>query len=321
MSHLELGAGAEFDRIRAIARALGSRASALGDDCALIPMSDGVLAMSSDISLEGVHFRREWLSFEEIGWRATAAALSDLAAEGALPIGVLATLTIPPSSGDDDAAAVMHGVGAAAEAVGGRVLGGDLSAGPVWSVGITVVGHTRQPVTRAGARPGDGIWVTGELGAARAALESLQAGADPGPGARAAFAHPVARVAAGWWLARHGAHAMLDVSDGLVADARHLAAASRVRVALELDRLPVSPDARAAALAAGAAPERYAAEGGEDYELLVALPSGSDELTARDFGEELGLPLTRVGRVEAGAGVVATLGGEVLTVSGFDHFA
>jgi thiamine-monophosphate kinase len=90
-----LGPGPEFDRIRRIARALGDRAQGLGDDCALLPDGDGTLAVSTDLSVEGVHFRLDWIGHAEVGWRATAAALSDLAAEGATPIGVLSALTVP----------------------------------------------------------------------------------------------------------------------------------------------------------------------------------------------------------------------------------
>ena len=109
-----LGPGPEFDRIRRIARELGARSEELGDDAAVVPDGDGALVVSTDASVEGVHFRTEWLSLEEIGWRAAAAALSDLAAMGARPVGVLAALAVPGEASPEDPAVVMRGVGAAA---------------------------------------------------------------------------------------------------------------------------------------------------------------------------------------------------------------
>lgn len=315
-----LGGGREFDRIRAIARALGAGAASLGDDCALIHANGATLALSTDVSVENVHFRTDWLSFAEIGWRAAAGALSDLAAEGAEPIGLLAALTVPPAGRDAAVAAVMEGAGGAVAAVGGTVLGGDLSAGGAWSIAVTVIGRAAIPVTRAGAQPGDRLWVTGALGAARAALVAWRRGDAPAVAARAAFARPAPRIAAGAWLARHGARAMLDLSDGLAGDATHLAAASQIGLTIALDSLPITADAIAAAGAAGIPPGRFAAEGGEDYELLVALPPAFGQPEADRFRRECGVALTDIGAVEAGHGVRFELAGRTLELEGFDHF-
>ncbi len=316
-----LGPGREFDRIRRITAALGAHGAGLGDDCAVLAPADTALVASTDVSVEGVHFDRAWLSLEEIGWRATAAALSDLAADGADAAGVLVALTVPASATDDDVASVMAGAGNAAAEVGAKVVGGDLSGGSAWSLGVTVLGWASVPVTRAGAMPGDGLWVTGTLGAARAALEAWQRGAEPDAEARRRFARPVPRLHAGRWLARHGAHAMLDLSDGLGADAAHLAAASGVALALDLARVPVAAPAVAEAERLGVPAEQFAAESGEEYELLVALPETFDAEDARSFQSVVGLTLTRVGEVRAGAGVQATLGGTAVALAGFDHFA
>ncbi|MEP6686873.1 MAG: thiamine-phosphate kinase [Gemmatimonadales bacterium] len=316
-----LGPGPEFDRIRRIAAALGPRGAGLGDDCAVLTPADSLLVASTDVSVEGVHFDRAWLSFEEIGWRAAAAALSDLAADGAEAAGVLAALTVPTAATDDDVASVMAGAGAAAAEAGAKVVGGDLSSGPVWSLGITVLGWASVPVTRAGARPGDGVWVTGTLGGARAALEAWLRGAEPDAEARRRFARPVPRLHAGRWLARHGAHAMLDLSDGLGSDAAHLAAASGVALTLDLARVPVAASAPPEATRLRLSPEQFAAESGEEYELLVALPESFGSEDARAFESVVGVPLTRVGDVRAGGGVQATLGGASVALAGFDHFA
>ena len=147
-----LGPGPEFDRIRGIARRLGDHARGLGDDCAMLPDGGGTLALSTDVSVEGVHFRLEWIEPGEVGWRATAAALSDLAAVGAEAVGVLSAITVPAAALEEDLVALAGGIGDAASAAGGAVLGGDLSAGPVWSVAVTVIGRAECPVTGSGSR-------------------------------------------------------------------------------------------------------------------------------------------------------------------------
>lgn len=317
---MPLGPGPEFDRIRAIAKTLGGRAAGLGDDCALLPPGNGTLALSTDTSVEGVHFRLDWVTPAEAGWRSAAAALSDLAAEGAEPGGVLAAVTVPSAAAETDLVGFMSGVGAATAAAGAVVLGGDLTGGSAWSATITVLGWAPLPITRAGARPGDGLWVTGALGGARAALEAWSRGDPPGEDARRAYAHPEPRIAAGRWLAGHGARAMVDLSDGLGGDAEHLAAASGVTLDLRLERVPVAGDAVPEARRLNIPVQQFAAEGGEDYELLVALPPEFDDAAARDFERACGIALTRIGSVERGAGVRATLTGRPLSLVGFDHF-
>ena len=315
---LALGPGPEFDRIRKIVRILGDQGAGLGDDCGLVYQGEEFLAFSTDVSVEGVHFRRDWIGPEEVGWRAAASALSDLAAEGAEAIGLLCAVTMPQAAAEGELLQVMAGVGAAARSVNSIVLGGDLASGPAWSVAITVVGRVGTPVTRGGAAPGDGLWVTGRLGGARAALEAWQQGAAPLPAARARFAHPEPRIAAGQWLAQHGARAMIDLSDGLGGDTWHLAAASGVALEIDLSAIPVMPEAAEEAARLGLSPEQFAAEGGEDYELLVALPDGFDATDL--FVRECGILLTRIGLVGAGNGVVFRLAGRPLELHGFNHF-
>jgi thiamine-monophosphate kinase len=183
-----------------------------------------------------------------------------------------------------------------------------------------VVGRAERPVTRTGARAGDGVWVTGVLGAARAAVTSWTRGEAPAPDARHAYAHPEPRIVAGRWLAAHGAHAMLDVSDGLGTDAAHLAAASGVRIHLGLETVPVAAAAIEDARRLSIPVQQFAAEGGDDYELLVALPPEFDESRVREFESATGIALTRVGKVERGSGVRAKLLGRVLELRGYDHF-
>ena len=320
MTEIHLGEGPEFDRVRDIAAALGPRATGLGDDCAVMELGGEYLVVSTDVSVEGVHFRREWLTAEEIGWRAAAAALSDIAAEGARPIGVLAAVSVPRDAADSETAEIMRGVGGAAAAADAAVLGGDLSGGAARSITVTALGRTARPVSRAGARAGDGIWVTGALGGARAALDAFRAGREPDGEARAAFARPPSRHEAGVWLGARGAQAMLDLSDGLGADAKHLAAASEVSVTIEVERVPVAAAAAAAAVALGMEATLYAAAGGEDYELLVALPPEFDTMGPRQFERDNRLAITRIGEVRRGRGVRFHLRGENVAIEGFDHF-
>jgi len=304
--------------LRAIFAALGAAGRDLGDDCALLPVGGRTLAVSIDLSLEGVHFRTDWLAFKEIGWRATAAALSDLAAEGAEPIGVLVSVGLPGKGRGrgrrprDAATEIMRGVGAAARSVGASVLGGDLVRSPRYLVDVCVLGVAQRPVRRSGARPGNGLWVTGRLGGAGLALAALRAGRRLAPDVRRRFARPVPRIAAGRWLARRGARAMIDISDGLAGDAGQLAAASGIAIAIELERIPCWP---------GVAP-RAAARSGEEYELLVAMPRSFGPAGARAFRRATGLPLTRIGACETGRGVRITQDGRpIAPLPGFDHFS
>jgi thiamine-monophosphate kinase len=307
---LSLGPGPEFDRLRAIFARLGAAGRGLGDDTALVPLGGTTLAVSTDLSLEGVHFRTAWLSFPEIGWRAAAAALSDLAAEGAKPVGVLVSLGMPGQG--DPGVEIMAGVAAAAKHAGTKVLGGDLVRSHRYIVDVCVLGTAERPVRRSGARPGDGVWVTGRLGGAGLALRKFRAGAQPPAALRKRFTRPEPRIAAGIWLARRGARAMIDISDGLAADAGQLAAASGLALEIELDLIPCW---------SGVAP-RSAAASGEEYELLVALPGAFGERNARAFMRATGLTLTCIGRCARGAGVRLTEAGRAVPAPrGFDHFA
>ncbi|HEV8265622.1 MAG TPA: thiamine-phosphate kinase [Gemmatimonadales bacterium] len=308
-SSLPLGPGAEFDRLRAIFARLGADASGVGDDCALLSLGNTTLAVSIDCSLEGVHFRTDWLTFEEIGWRAAAAALSDLAADGAEPLGVLVSLGMPgrgkrDTGNVDPGVEIMAGVAAAAGSVGAKVLGGDLVRSETYVVDVCVLGTAKRPVRRTGAQAGDGLWVTGTLGGAALALAGLRAGTRPAGALGRRYLHPEPRVAAGQWLAAHGATAMLDVSDGLAADAGHLAAASGVGLEIALERLPCWD---------GVAPLAAAASG-EEFELLVTLPVS--------FTETPDFQLTRIGTCFRGAGVRLLEGTTPVALpAGYDHFA
>lgn len=327
-----LGAGGEFDLIRRLVADGGALCPEVlvgpGDDAAVL---EGGWVVSTDLSVEGVHFRRDWLSDREVGYRAATAALSDLAAMAARPVGVLVSIALPVAPDGDapegtgagaavDPEAVQAGVRDAASVVGASVIGGDVtrSPGPL-VLDVVVLGRADAPVLRAGAREGDEIWVTGALGAAAAAVRVWEGGGTPPAAAREAFARPVARVSLALALAQAGAlHALIDLSDGLAGDAGHLAAAGRVRITLEAARVPV---AEVAVEVLGPDGARDAAlHGGEDYELCFAARPGAIEPAT--LGARFGVPLTRVGTVAEGSGVwLRALDGSERPVArgGFSH--
>ncbi|HTK48378.1 MAG TPA: thiamine-phosphate kinase [Gemmatimonadaceae bacterium] len=306
-----LGAGREFDAIRSMLRVWGPRAHGIGDDAAVIdvPAGDRLVA-STDASVEGVHFRRDWLAPREIGARAAAAALSDLAAMAAAPLGMLLALGVSPGW-RDELDELARGVGEAAERAGCPILGGNVSAAAELSLTLTALGSTPRPLGRNGLRAGDVLYVTGALGGPGAALGALRAGGTPRALHRARFAAPAPRIAEARWLADAGARAGIDVSDGVVADAGHLAAASGVHIVLEPAALPCIE---------GATPE-LAATSGEEYELLVGFSSRALP-DVRAFERRFGIALTAVGRASEGSGVVVERdGARVDPLPGHDHLS
>ena len=300
-----------------------------GDDAA-VTVPGGATATSVDALVEGVHFNRATASLAQIGHKALATALSDLAAMGAEPGEAYVVVGLPEDLGEDDCMRLVDGILALAERTGTTLAGGDLSRAPVLTLAVTVVGHAPAAadfVSRAGAQPGDVLVLTGELGGAAAGLALLE---EPGlaTGLPAAAAEslrlrqlePSPRLAAGHVLAAVGARAMIDLSDGLGGDGLHLAAASGARLEIDAAALPLAAGLAEVAAAAGTEPLHLATSGGEDYELLAALPAARlDEASARvaATGESR---LTQIGRVTEGIGVEIRLpGGETLPAAGFDQ--
>lgn len=318
---MNLGPGKECDRIRAmLARVeeISGDVSEVGDDCALIPLGTTTLALSIDNSLENVHFRTDWLDFKEIGFRAAGAALSDLAADGATPVGVLVSLGVPvPKNGTDPAADIMAGVATMVHNLGATVLGGDLTHSERYIIDVCVVGTADRAIRRAGAREGDALWVTGYLGGAALALEHFRAGKRMPDPLRNRYACPEPRIAAGQWLAIHGATAMIDISDGLSADVQHLSAASGVGIEVKLEQIPCWEGVDALAAVAS----------GEEFELLLTMPPTFGAASASTFRAETGIELTRIGtclRESGGRRSGARLLDHDKSVplpAGYDHFA
>lgn len=308
MTTIPLGPGSEFDAIRRLLDRWGDLARGVGDDAAvlMVPRGDALVA-SVDSAIEGQHFRAEWLSPTEIGYRAVAAALSDLAAMAASPRGVLVALGVP-AVWRDRLDEIADGIGEAVNGSGTRVLGGNLSAAGELSITTTVLGSVFVPLMRRGAKPGDKVYVTGQLGGAAAALAEFSAGRSAGP-FRHRLAHPIPRIAEARWLADAGATAAIDISDGLAADARHLATASAIALSLESARLPLVDGVEAS----------LAVLSGEEYELLVTAPHALD---TREFEARFRLPLTEIGNAVAGAaGNVTIVGMPDIQIAGYDHFS
>lgn len=292
----------------------------VGDDAAVVAPGSGELVLTTDALVEGSHFSRSTASARDIGYKAIAVNVSDIAAMGASPRYALCALTLPEAV---DAAWVMELLGGMREACDEHALslvGGNLARGPEVTVVVTVTGEVApgRAVTRAGARPGDRLVVTGDLGGSAAGLRLSSGRTPPSDEERAAImrhVRPTARVGEAGVLVRCGVTAMIDVSDGLTLDLSRLCAASGVGARVRLADVPVGP----------AATVGDALGGGEDYELLAALPDAAAVDAARaELAEAFGVPLTEVGELTAEPGMVAVDAAgheDALVPSGWDHFA
>jgi len=307
--HTPLGSGPEFDSIRRMLERWGPLARRIGDDAAVITsVGERALVVSTDASVENVHFKRDWLTPVEIGYRAAASALSDLAAMGAKPLGMLVAMAVP-RSWRSVLDGLSDGIGEAAQASDSPILGGDMTRASELSLTFTVLGSARDVLYRAGARAGDSVYMTGSIGGSGAALASFQQGTTPADSHRARFARPTPRIREGIWFGEQGAAAAIDISDGIAADLLHVACASRVAIAIEADRIPV---------AAGVSIQD-ALRSGEEYELIATSPQHLDEET---FKRRFGVELTRIGSVHRGEPQVTfTLNGELIDAPpGYLHF-
>lgn len=256
----------------------GAVTQGIGDDAAVLAPPPGPLVWTIDAAVDGVHFRRDWLSFAEIGYRATMAAASDLAAMGATPLALLSALVLPATMSDEDLLQLARGQREAADALDVSVAGGNLARGEALSVTTTALGHAAEALRRDGARPGDAVYLAGPVGLSAAGLRLLERGAlsprtEAERAALSAFRRPTARIAAGL-AASHLATAAIDVSDGLAQDLAHVARASQVGVVLDPTTL-VSPALSELGAALGVSALDLALYGGEDYALVVVASAGA----------------------------------------------
>jgi thiamine-monophosphate kinase len=309
----------------------------IGDDVAVLAVPPGhKLLATTDLVIEDVHFRRASAGPADIGWKAMAVNLSDIAAKGGIPRWALVALAVPADTPVEEVDALYAGMEEAASPHGVTVVGGDTSASPDgWMVNITLLGvHPGAPRLRSHARAGDAVAITGSLGASAAGLHALETGLDrarasgvaPGRLAEIVRAHlrPRARVAEGRWLGQAaGVHAMMDCSDGLAVDVGHICRESGVGARVRLERVPVDPAALDAARALGQDVRDWAVGGGEDYELLLTCDPGAvDRLTA-GLSDATGTTLTVIGRVEGPAGEVVFVDASDTPVAidgGYEHF-
>jgi thiamine-monophosphate kinase len=293
-----------------------------GDDAAVVG-HDGPVVVSVDASVEGVHFERPTFSPEAIGRKALASAISDLAAMAASPRHGYVVVGVPEGEPDSNLLELADGIASVAASEQMAVIGGDLVSSPVLMVSVTAIGAETADtplVTRAGARPGDAVVVTGEIGGAAAGLRLLgtEARSDSDKRLIERQLSPTPRVEAGQALARAGATAMIDLSDGLVADANHLARSSGVRIEMDVESVPFQPGAIEALSDDPREGRISAAGGGEDYELLACLPEEQVSAVSAEIGDGCGL--TRIGTVVEGEeAVLLDESGGILPVGGFDH--
>ncbi len=331
-------AKSEFDLIASLVERLPAPGEGVrvgsGDDAAVTEPRAGASVTSVDALVDGVHFRLEQFGPRAVGRKALAAALSDLAAMGAEPGEAYVALGVPEAVSDEQLRELADGLAEVAKREGVSVVGGDVTRAPALSLAVTCVGYEplgRRLVTRSGARAGDAVAVTGELGGAAGGLRLLDAPGQLGgrfgeadEGLEDVFAEltarqldPQPRLTEGRALAAAGATAMIDLSDGIGADSGHVAAASGVRIEIDARRLPLARGL-IKLMGGSQAALPLVLSGGEDYELLVTLPAAALDQARAELGESPGI--TEIGRVIEGEGAaVLGLDGEELEAGGFDH--
>jgi len=266
--------------IRTVTHGRGQPPSTLlgpGDDAAVVAAPDARVVVSTDLAVDGVHFRTDWATGEQIGKRAALAAMADIAAMGAVPTALVVGLSAPGSTLVELVTAIGAGINEAAEAAGAGVVGGDVTRGDQLTLAVTVLGDLRgsAPVLRSGARPGDVVAVCGRLGWAAAGLAVLSRGFRSPAVVVGAYRVPEPPLAAGPVAAAAGATSMIDVSDGLLADLGHIAEESRVAIDVKAVALQVNPRLVEVASALGKNPLEWLLTGGDDHALVATFPRGA----------------------------------------------
>ncbi len=282
-----------------------------GDDCAVIGAPDGRVVATVDVLVDGVHFRTDWASGEQIGRRAALASMADVAAMGARPTALLVGLSAPGETPTDLVMDIGRGLAAEAAAAGAGIVGGDITRSTVLTIAVTVLGDLagRDPVRRAGAGVGDVVAVVGRLGWAAAGLAVLTRGFRSPAALVGSYRVPEPPLAQGVVAAEAGATSMIDVSDGLIADLGHLADESGVRIDVATAVIPVHARLTEVASALGRDPMEWALTGGDDHALAATFPTKA--VVPADW--------TPIGVVREGSGVLVD-GQQWASPGGWDHF-
>jgi thiamine-monophosphate kinase len=312
---MALATTGEFGLIQRVTARLGTAPTTLlgpGDDAAVVAASDGRVVVSTDVLVEGRHFRCDWASATDIGHRAAAANMADVAAMGGVATALLVSLCIPPDIDPRWVEQLADGLAAEAATVGAAVVGGDLAASPVITIAVTALGDLdgHPPIVRTGARPGDVLAMAGRVGHAAAGYTVLSRGFRSPKALVEAYRRPAVPYWAGPAGAALGATSMIDVSDGLLADVGHISEDSRVGIDVRREAFEVTQPMRDAGAALGVDPYIWILTGGDDHPIVATFPRG----TVLPDG------WTVIGRVLDGTGV--TVDGRVYTDSplGWDHF-
>jgi thiamine-monophosphate kinase len=282
-----------------------------GDDAAVVAAPDGRVVVCTDTAVEGVHWRPDWSTPHQVGRKVAAANLADVAAMGAVPTALVAALSCPPGTPVEQLSGYADGMWTEAAVTGVGVVGGDVTSAGQVIITVTALGSLegREPVTRSGARPGDVLALRGRLGWAAAGLAVLSRGFRSPASVVGAHRVPEPPYAAGPEAARAGATAMIDVSDGLLADLAHVARASEVRLDVRSTAFEVPARLADVGRALGVDPLHWVLTGGEDHALVAAFP------TAPPAG------WTVIGEVLPGEAAVVVDGRAYEATPGWDHFA
>lgn len=314
----------EFALIERIKKALPTTPSivhGIGDDCAVVRIFDRLMAVSCDMSIEDVHFRRSQATPQQIGWKAAASSVSDLAAMGASPMFATVAMSCSAATPVHDIEKLYHGINSCLSRYGIFVIGGDTSTGEKLFLDITVMGTIRDEhyLLRTGARPGDKIAITGTPGVAAAGFHAMEHGHDAPTLAEAHFApHP--RIAEGQWLAmQEGVHAGIDISDGLLQDVGHIAEASGIGADVFTREIPIDSTLANYATIHSCDALQFAMFGGEDYELAFALDAENAHAIVDAFQAEFRTPINIIGEFSDDFEGLR-INGEPAKESGFQHF-
>lgn len=294
----------------------------IGDDCAVVHVGDTIQLVSTDAFVENVHFRRDWSTPYDIGWKAAAAALSDIAAMGGQPRFLLTSMAIPESSKVEELLKIGEGIRDAAKSVGATIIGGDTTRSPNGlMIDVTVIGEAPDGkyLLRKGAQSGDMLLITGTPGRSRAGMMALEKGIDAETLIHAHL-HPKPRVEFGqWFLKQDHVRAMMDVSDGIAQDAGHLAKAAGLGVGMTSASVAIDPELLTVCLELDLSIPELVFAGGEDYELAVVVDPVHSLSIIEEFREHFDMPIYAIGTFsDKFEGV--RIDGEAVENPGYDHF-